>query len=161
MRLFIYGLSAVDKIDKVAEFFIVIFTIVILVEKFKDIEKYNINIEYICLANIFLLVVITTLDGIKLLVSLVIATLLIKVCYKAMMDEVNEYELKYISYKDENLRKLADEYDSNHSAEELKAIKLKAKKNNKYRMSNKRYFLTIYTVPCIFFIIKLLLQLKK
>lgn len=74
MRLFIYGLSAVDKIDKVAEFFIVIFTIVILVEKFKDIEKYNINIEYICLANIFLLVVITTLDGIKLLVSLVIAT---------------------------------------------------------------------------------------
>lgn len=74
MRLFIYGLSAVDKIDKVVEFFIVIFTIVILVEKFKDIEKYNINIEYICLANIFLLVVITTLDGIKLLVSLVIAT---------------------------------------------------------------------------------------
>lgn len=39
MRLFIYGLSAADKIDKVWEFFVVILAIVLLVGMFKNEKK--------------------------------------------------------------------------------------------------------------------------
>ena len=161
MRLFIYGLSAADKIDKVWEFFVVIFAIVLLVGMFKNEKKYHINIVYICLANIILLCLITVLNGIELVISFVIVALLLKMYYKRGINKVNEYELKNILYTDKNLRKLVNEYDSNHSAEELKVIKLRAKKSNKYRMSNKCYFLTIYTVTCILFIIKLLLVLTN
>ena len=102
------------------------------------------------------MIIIYFFEGILLVVILVFTNLILKKIYDKGIDEINEYELMGINYKDENRQVLLEQYRSNHSKEEINTIKEKAKNRSKYRMRIVNYYVYISIIPLIYFIIKVL-----
>lgn len=140
------------------ESFMFITAIVMLVILIKDKKgkDYNINIVFCCIADMFLMIIIYFFEGILLVVILVFTNFILKKIYDKGIDEINEYELMGINYKDENRQVLLEQYRSNHSKEEVNTIKEKAKNRSKYRMRIVNYYVYISIIPLIYFIIKVL-----
>lgn len=161
MRLCTNYISLVHRFGSILlEIFILIITIIILIILIKDKkgDKYNINIVFIGIADIFLILLIDMFKGLSLIIALCIASILLKLVYDKGIDEINVYEMRGISFKDKNREELLTNYNLMHNEEEIKNIKLRAKQSRNYRMSICQYVIAIYVIPCIYFILKMLFR---